>query len=646
LISSKSIDEVISTVNAVEVVEDYVQLKKRGSNYIGLCPFHDEKTPSFAVSPTKNIFKCFGCGRGGNAVQFIMEHEQMSFPEAIRLLAEKYGIELEETERTSEEQEAAQERESLYVLNRFAADFYRSQLTIHPTGKSVAVPYLQERGFLEKTLNTFEVGFAPASGTALYEHAIKSGYKEEQLNKAALLNTKGTDFFRNRIIFPIHKDNGKIIAFAGRIMRPDPKAPKYINSRETEIYIKGTQLYGLFQAKKSIRKEDKCFLVEGYTDVMSLHQAGVENVVATSGTALTARQVKLLKRFTNEITLLYDGDPAGIAAAERGLEIMLEQDVNVRICVLPEGDDPDSFIKEKGISGFKQYTDKEEKDFILFKADRLSASAANDPIKKADMIRDMVSSIARVKDTIKRSIYIQQCSQLFDISENLLITELNSAIKKQLWQKRKEEQREEARQEQIQHNASLDPAHFPDKREIASFQEMDIVRIIIRSGHRKMDQENDIHLSEYILENIKDVRDDFEDARYQKVIDLTLEALEEGNIPDTDFYLHHSDEEIQKLAIELSTSPYEFSENWEKRWDIRLQTQKMPEDNFEQEAYRSLMEFKLKQIGKLFRENQEIIDKFSKEEERKDELERHLHIHQELMEERARIALELRRVIV
>ncbi|NRB62798.1 MAG: DNA primase, partial [Saprospiraceae bacterium] len=398
MISQKSIQEVLDTARVEDVVQDYVSLKRRGSNFIGLCPFHNEKTPSFSVSPSKNIYKCFGCGEGGGPVQFLMAHDHLSFPEAIRLLAKKYGIELEETQKTAEQVQQQQKQDSLYIVNQFALDYYQDQLFHTDRGKSVGLSYFKNRGFKEETIRKFGLGYAPPGKDNFIQKALAKGYDKSLLQELGLVSRYDADFFRDRVMFTIRNLSGKVIAFAGRIMQKDVKAPKYINSPETEIYHKSDVLYGAFYAKGPIRKEDECILVEGYTDVISLHQSGIENVVASSGTSLTTGQIRLIKRNTPNIKILYDGDAAGIKAALRGLDLVLEQDMNVKVVLLPEGEDPDSYLQSVGVHAFKDYVQQEAKDFILFKADMLLRDPNLDPVKRAENIQDIMGSVARIPD--------------------------------------------------------------------------------------------------------------------------------------------------------------------------------------------------------------------------------------------------------
>ena len=537
MIPQKTVQEILEASKIEDVVQDYVNLRRRGVNMIGLCPFHHEKTPSFTVSPAKNIFKCFGCGKGGDAAKFIMEHENLSYPDALKQLAKKFRIEIEEVELTPEMVAEQQERESLFIVNEFARQFYEDQLFNTDFGKSIGLNYFKERGFREETIKKFGLGFAPNQRDAFTQKATQMGYKPEYLQKLGLTKN-GRDFFWNRVMFTIHNLSGKPIAFAGRILQKDVKAPKYINSPETEIYVKNKILYGAYFAKRAIRQLDECILVEGYTDVISLHQAGIENVVASSGTSLTEGQISLIKRFTPNIKILYDGDPAGIKAALRGLDMVLEKDMNVRVVLLPEGEDPDSYLQNVGAAAFKEYIDKESKDFILFKTNLLLAEVKGDPVKKAGLVRDIVESVARVPDPFKRSYYIKECARVMELEEEVLVTETNKVVHKIL-QKREFDRRKKTQPKvnlvpegqpvpegQAKPDVEILPPE-PAKRQTAKdeFQERDIARLLIAYGGELFDKEEELSVAEYILSNIEEVLDDFDNKEYQQIAKECLDRL-------------------------------------------------------------------------------------------------------------------------
>lgn len=429
MIDQHTIDRILDAANIVEVVSDFVTLRRRGANYVGLCPFHDEKTPSFSVSPARGICKCFSCGKGGNSVLFVMEHEQVSFYEALKYLARKYNIEIQEKELTEEEKQRKTDRESMLIVNDFAQKFFTTNLLENVEGRSIGLGYFRERGFGEDIIKKFGLGYSPEKRDALAQEAIRKGYKKEYLLKTGLCleSQQGSlyDRYKGRVIFPIHSLSGKVIAFGGRILKKDEKAAKYVNSPESEVYHKSDVLYGIYHAKQAIVKNDFCYLVEGYTDVLSMHQAGIENVVASSGTSLTPGQIRLIHRFTNNITVLYDGDAAGIKASLRGIDLILQEGMNIKVVLLPDGDDPDSFSKKQSASDFTAYIKAHETDFIRFKTNLLLEGAGNDPIKRATLIGDIVRSIAIIPDNILRSVYVQDCARLLDVDEKMLMREVN-----------------------------------------------------------------------------------------------------------------------------------------------------------------------------------------------------------------------------
>lgn len=434
MIAKITIDSVFEAARVEEVIGDFVHLKKSGSNFKGLSPFSDERTPSFMVSPVKQIWKDFSSGKGGNVVAFLMEHEHFTYPEAIKYLAKKYGIEIEETQQSSEQKAQANERESLYLVSEFAKNYFHTTLLKSEEGKAIGLSYFKERGFTQETIETFELGYSPDSWDAFTSHALKKGYKLEYLEKTGLTivkEEKQFDRFKGRVLFPILSMSGRTLGFGGRILRNDKKAAKYLNSPESDIYHKSKVLYGIYHAKQSIAKEDRCYLVEGYTDVIQFYQRGIKNVVSSSGTALTPEQIRLINRLTQNITVLFDGDAAGLRASLRGVDLILEQGMNVKICTFPEGEDPDSFARSNSLEELTLFLEENSRDFINFKASLLASEAKDDPIKKADTIRDMVVSIAKIPDVIKREVYIKECSRIMDISEAVLFDTLAQLLQKE-----------------------------------------------------------------------------------------------------------------------------------------------------------------------------------------------------------------------
>ncbi|MBB6682141.1 DNA primase [Aequorivita sp. 609] len=525
MISRTTIDNVFEAARVEEVIGDFVQLKKSGSNYKGLSPFTDERSPSFMVSPVKQIWKDFSSGKGGNVVSFLMEHEHFTYPEAIKFLAKKYGIEIEETEQSSEEKEQANERESLYLVSEFAKNYFHNTLLKTEEGKAIGLSYFKERGFTDETIKKFELGYSPDSWEAFTSHAIKKGYKLEFLEKTGLSIVKGEkqfDRFKGRVMFPILSMSGRTLGFGGRILTSDKKAAKYLNSPESDIYHKSKVLYGIFNAKQSISKEDNCYLVEGYTDVIQFHQTGIHNVVSSSGTALTPEQIRLINRLTQNITVLFDGDAAGLRASLRGIDLILEQGMNVKICTFPEGEDPDSFSRKNSLEDLSLYLEENSKDFITFKASLLAKEAKNDPIKKSETIHDMVNSIAKIPDVIKREIYIKECSRIMDISEEVLFNTLAQLLRKD---KKDSSKKADVKQEAFQVVSSEKKAK---KIDVQFELEQKIIQLLLLYGN---------------------VEEDFED--------LILEADEKGEIslkPEI-----HKARVYEKIYLDLQDDEIEFT---------------------------------------------------------------------------------------
>jgi len=493
MISQNSIAQVFETARVEEVIGDFVQLKKSGSNYKGLSPFSEERSPSFMVSPVKQIWKDFSSGKGGNAVTFLMEHEHFTYPEAIKYLAKKYNIEIEETERTDEEKEQADTRESLYLVSEYANTYFQKVLHNTNQGKAIGLSYFKERGFTEETIKKFQLGYSLDEWQAFTDDALGKGYNINFLEQTGLIIVKGEkrfDRFKGRVMFPIHSMSGRILGFGGRILVTDKKAAKYLNSPESEIYHKSKVLYGLFHAKQSIAKEDNCYLVEGYTDVIQFHQTGITNVVSSSGTALSADQIRLINRLTNNITVLFDGDAAGIRASIRGIDLILEQGVNVKICTFPDGEDPDSFSRSNTLEELTKYLNDNAKDFIQFKASLLVKEANNDPIKKAETIRDIVNSIAKIPDQIKREIYIQECARIMDISEEVLFSTLAQINKKE-----SQEENKNYKQDQKAFQVVKNEPQPKQKVDVQFELERKIIEILMLYGDR-VEQFEDLILTE------------------------------------------------------------------------------------------------------------------------------------------------------
>ena len=482
MISKATIDQVFDTARVEEVIGDFVQLKKSGSNFKGLSPFSEERTPSFMVSPVKQIWKDFSTGKGGTSVSFLMEHEHFTYPEAIKYLARKYNIEIEETVQSDSDKEAAGERESMYLVSEFARTYYQNTLQKTDQGKAIGLSYFKERGFTDETIQEFQLGFSTDSWSGFTDTALKKGYKLKYLESTGLSIVKGEkqfDRFKGRVLFPIHSMSGRVLGFGGRILAKNEKAAKYLNSPESDIYHKSKVLYGIYYAKQTIAKEDNCYLVEGYTDVIQFHQKGIKNVVSSSGTALTPDQIRLINRLTKNITVLFDGDPAGIRASLRGIDLILEQGMNVKICTFPEGEDPDSFAKQNTLEELKDYLKSNAKDFIAYKASLLMEEAQNDPVAKANLIRDMVTSISKVSDNIQKEIYVRECSRIMDISEDVLFSTLAQMGKKAQSDANKTYNKKQKAFEVVK---SVAP---PKKVDIQYDLEQKIIEILLLYGSRK-----------------------------------------------------------------------------------------------------------------------------------------------------------------
>lgn len=563
MIKQNTIDLVFETARVEEVIGDFVQLKRAGSNLKGLSPFSNEKSPSFMVSPVKQIWKDFSTGKGGNAVSFLMEHEHFSFPEAIRYLAKKYNIEIEETVSSDEDKAAANEKESMYLVSEFASKYFQHVLWEEEEGKAIGLTYFKERGFTNETIKKFNLGYSPNTWDALTKEALGKAYKLEYLEKTGLTivgDDKQFDRFKGRVMFPIQSMSGRVLGFGGRILTNDKKVAKYLNSPESEIYHKSNVLYGIFHAKQSIAKLDNCFLVEGYTDVIQMHQAGIENVVSSSGTALTSNQIRLINRLTKNITVLFDGDAAGLRASIRGIDLILEEGMNVKVCSFPDGDDPDSFAKKTPYEDLVKYLDENAKDFIQFKASLLMQDAKNDPIKKAELIRDMVTSISKIPDRIKREIYIQECGRIMDISEDVLYSTLAQMAQKDLSEANKKFKQEQKAFEVVKN----DTIESISKIDILTLLEKSVLELLLLYGHQEVEFENvfiqfDEHGKE--METIEKVNQKVYERIY---LSLQEDEIELANPIFNAIYLdlvsqYHQNEQFDKTNYLNSLAP-EYAE--------------------------------------------------------------------------------------
>lgn len=594
MIPKETVSQIIEIARIDEVVGEWVNLKKRGANMLGLCPFHNEKSPSFTVSPAKGIYKCFGCGEAGGAVNFVMAHEQYSYPEALKFLANKYNIEIEEEEQTPEQILASNAKESLFLVSEFAAAYFQEQLLQSDKGKAIGLSYFKERGFRDETIEKFKLGYSHDEWTNFTDAAISKGYNIDFLAKTGLSivkETKKFDRFKGRVMFPIQNISGRVIGFGGRTLSADKKTAKYLNSPESDIYSKSQVLYGLNLAKKSITANERCYLVEGYTDVISLHQNGVENVVSSSGTSLTSGQIRLIKRYTENITILFDGDTAGIKAAFRGIDMILEEGLNVRVLAFPDGEDPDSYAKKHSTEEIVTFLDKESNDFIRFKTKLLLEETGNDPIKRAGLIKDIVSSIALIPDPIARSVYLQECSNLMDIGEQALLSELNKVRRNKLTKKIQQQEREQ--------QDDGPPADFfhpeidlPDEPEKKSFdviaeQESDMIRTLVKYGNISVDIQTNkdaekgqeeyinVSVSEYLVYEIEKDQLTFSNPKYHKIYQLFKIASEKETQVEERDLVTNLNQEISSFTIECLMEKYTLSVNWEDKHKILTLTEDM-----------------------------------------------------------------------
>ncbi|MCB2207095.1 MAG: DNA primase [Bacteroidetes bacterium] len=570
MIKPETIQRIIDTARIEEVIGDFVSLKKRGSNYVGLCPFHNEKTPSFSVSPAKGIYKCFGCGKAGNSVNFIIEHEHYSYPEALRYIAKKYNIEVEEEEVTPEMQQEIDERESMFVVNGFVSKYFQKNLKETEEGKSVALSYLKERDYRESTIEKFELGYAIDQWHNYTDYALENGFKKEILTKVGLSIDKDSrliDRFRGRVIFPIHNLTGKVIGFGGRILSSEKSTAKYINSPESDIYNKSSVLYGIYFARIEIVKQNNCYLVEGYTDVISMHQAGIENVVASSGTSLTEEQIRLIKRFTPNITILFDGDTAGIKASFRGIDLILEQGMNVKIVLFPDGEDPDSFVRKHRSSEIEAFITKQAKDFIVFKTNLLLDETVGDPAKRADLIKEIVQTISHIPDGINRSVYIKECSNIMDVAEQALMNELNKRLRQRF---KKQAENQDVQVADVETKQLLDEQMKVDPLDISE-NEKQLIRLlllysdeIITVYDEEQNQEIQIRVDDFILTELQNEQISFLKDTYNEIVNEFGEAREKDTGLTESYFTNHSKNKIASETINLLTSPHQLSDNWKK----------------------------------------------------------------------------------
>lgn len=668
MIDQPTIDRILDAANIVDVVSEFVTLRKRGVNYVGLCPFHDDKSPSFYVSPAKNICKCFACGEGGTAVHFIMKHEQLGYFDALRFLAKKYNIEIQERELSDEEKRIRSDRESMFIVNAWAQQYFSQMLHEHVEGKTVGMRYFIERGFREETIRKFQLGYSLDQRDALYQQAIRKGYKKEYLEKTGLViayeNGNVNDRFRGRVIFPVHSLSGKVVAFGGRVLKKDEKTAKYVNSPESPIYHKSNELYGIYFAKQAIVKADRCYLVEGYTDVISMHQSGVENVVASSGTALTHGQIRLIHRFTNNITVLYDGDAAGIKAAIRGIDLLLDEGMNVKVVLLPDGEDPDSFARSHTATEFAEFIRQHETDFIRFKTKLLLADAGNDPVKRAALIGDIIRTIAIVPDDITRTIYIRECSAMMEIDEQVVLNQVNKQRLSKNEQKPSVPVTNRSTTEILPPDYSIAepsgqmqevpvataepvsdqlPPDFPPppEEEFSGSNEMPeippsapveetqvmtrqrspyeafeiaLLRYVVRYGERVLYDYVDEETKERIVMRVAEfIRDDLErddlsfyTPIFKQMLDEAANRCGEETFIAHRYFLSHPDPLVSRVAANLMSEKYQLS-----KYHFKFREVEQEEDKLDQLVVRDLFAFKEAYIMRQLKEKQELLKQLS-----------------------------------
>jgi len=638
MIANQTIQQILSRIDIIEIVGSFVKLKKRGVNYLGLCPFHNEKSPSFTVSPVKEIYKCFGCGRSGNTISFLMEHEKYSYAEALRWLAARYNVEIEEKEASPEVRQQQQVAESLYIINGFAQKFFSDTLFGSEEGQDIGLSYLKERGFNEEIMRKFQMGYSPDQRDVFARAAIAAQYNLEYLQKSGLVvvrDEKPMDNYRGRIIFPIHNQTGKVIGFGARIIKSNDRAPKYINTPENEIYVKSKILYGLYQARQAIDKQNECLLVEGYTDVISLHQAGIENVVASGGTSLTVDQLRLIKKYTKHLTIIYDGDGAGIKAALRGLDMALEESLDVKLVLIPDKEDPDSYVRKLGAAAFRDFVAANKKDFILFQLEVALKDAAGDSNKKAELVNQMAETIAKInkaEDFTRQEDYIRQCSEILHIEEAGLHSLVNKFIRGRI---EKQESRAAAQSDAAkaaEQSTAGSPGEFadtslpPDDESIGLLfrheqNERGMIRGLLDFGLKAWDEQTSV--ADYILAECIDLYELIDNKRLLKILDLYKSWYEKGLEPTTKSFLYHEDQELSTLAVSIMDLHLEISPNWKDHFEGKIAT---PEDLYREDVLSTMCYLKLRKIKRLMEENQQDLSKPHDDEELMVLLQTHRHL--------------------
>ena len=639
MISPNTIQQITSRIDIIEIVGEFVKLKKRGANYLGNCPFHNEKSPSFTVSPSKEIYKCFGCGKSGNAVGFLMEHEKYSYVEALKWLAKKYNIDVEETELSPEVKQQQQVAESLFIINNFAQKHFTHNLFSTEEGNDVALSYLKQRGFREEILRKFQVGYNLDQRDDLTRQALKDQYNIEFLQKSGLVSVRNdvpVDNYRGRIIFPVHNTSGKIIGFGARVIKTTDRAPKYINTPENELYVKSKLLYGTYFARQSIDKLDECLLVEGYTDVVSLHQAGIENVVASGGTSLTIDQLRLIRKYTNNLTIIYDGDSAGVKAALRGLDMALEEGLSVRLVLIPDNEDPDSYVNKVGVSEFRKFVEANKKDFILFQMEVMLKEAGSDTSKKASVVNQVAETLSKInkaEDFTKQQDYIRQCAAFLKIDEGGL-TNLVNKYKRDKIEKDEKRQNFESSSFKVEDPATatddiIDLIYNDD------LQEKNVLRVLLEYGLLPWDAEKT--MADYIFEELDFFH--FDNPELEHMLEVYREQYQNGLQPSGKSLLYHHDAAIRQIVTNIDIQPYELSPNWDKKIEGLNITNR---DTSRQDVLMSTNYFKLRKIKKMFEENQRDMEKATQFDEQLSLIK----IHQDLKQEEQKITDLLGTVIL
>ncbi len=612
MITQNTIQQILSRVEIIDVVGTFIKLKRRGANYLGLCPFHNEKSPSFTVSPSKEIYKCFGCGKTGNSISFLMEAEKYSYVEALRWLAQKYNVHIEETEQTPEQKMLQQVSDSLYIVNQFAQKFFSEQLTQTSEGEDIALSYLKERGFSREIIEKFQIGYNPSARDTFAKAALDAQYSKDILLKTGLINERDgniNDNYRGRIIFPIHNQSGKVLGFGARIIKSNDKAPKYINTPENDIYVKSKILYGSYFARTAIDKADECLLVEGYTDVVSLAQAGVENVVASGGTSLTPDQLRLVKKYTNNLTIIYDGDNAGIKAAMRGLDLALEAGLNVQLVLIPDGEDPDSYVNKIGATNFKEFVANNKKDVILFQLDQSLKEAGNDINKRKlviNHIAETISKVNKVEDFSKQQYYVKQSADLLKIEESGMLELVNKFIREKI-------SKENTRTQQgpslppLEHSGYTEDPGAPAEDDIGlllnkdNLQERGFVRTLLEFGHYTWDESQNV--AQYLIQEFEDndFAELFDNVELVTIVKLYKQALHKGETVNTKTFLYHSDEQISGLIAGILEFNYDLSPKWNEFAEGKLSTK---EDLYREDVISTLTHLKLRKIKRMIMDNE------------------------------------------